>query len=247
LLRKFIKKLFSGQNDFEPAAGYDLWSASYDDQPDNLILSLDELLFSRLLDLVSVENSIVADIGCGTGRHWPKILARNPKRLIGFDVSRGMLTALNRKFPGAETYLLRDELLNPIESDSCDILISTLAIAHMPNLDSLFKEWARVLKSDGQILITDFHPRALEMGSCRTFIHRGKKLAVKSFIYPVELVLAKARPIQLESIYFEELNVNESMKGYYERKNALSAYQRFLGIPLIYALILNKTHDLPKS
>jgi SAM-dependent methyltransferase len=247
LLRKFIKKLFSGQNDFEPAAGYDLWSASYDDQPDNLILSLDELLFSRLLNLVNVENAIVADIGCGTGRHWPRILTGNPKRLVGFDVSRGMLTALNGKFPGAETYLLRDESLNPLESNTCDILISTLAIAHMPNLDSLFKEWARVLKPGGQILMTDFHPRALELGSRRSFTYNGKKLAVKSFIYPVKLVLSKAQPMQFESVYFEELNVDESMKEYYERKNAMPAYERFLGIPLIYGLILKKKHDLPKS
>lgn len=247
MLRKFIKKLFSGQNDFEPAAGYDLWSASYDDQPDNLILSLDELLFSRLLNLVSLESTVVADIGCGTGRHWPKIRAGNPKRLIGFDVSRGMLTALNGKFPGSETYLLRDELLKPLESNTCDILISTLAIAHMPNLDGLFREWSRVMKPEGQILITDFHPQALEMGSRRSFIHKGKKLAVKSFIYPVSLVLAKAQPMQLECVYFEELNVDESMKSYYERKNAMAAYERFLGIPLIYGLILKKNHDLPKS
>jgi ubiquinone/menaquinone biosynthesis C-methylase UbiE len=246
LLRKIIRKLFSGQNEFEPSRGYDLWSASYDDQPDNLILYLDDRLFSRLRKMVKLDSTVIADIGCGTGRHWSDILEANPRQLIGFDVSRGMLTALNRKFPGAETHLLRDQSLNPLEAGSCDLLISTLAIAHMPNLESVFTEWARVLKPDGQILITDFHPQALKMGSRRSFNHEGRKLAVKSFIYPVDMVLAKAQTVNLGCEYLEEQKVDESMKSYYERKNAMHAYDRFFGIPIIYGLILKKIHALPK-
>ena len=197
--------------------------------------------------MVRVENAIIADIGCGTGRHWPEILAGNPCQLIGFDISRGMLTALNKKYPGAETYLLRDQLLNPLAAGYCDILISTLAIAHMPSLESIFSEWARVLKPGGEILLTDFHPQALKMGSRRSFSHEGKKLAVKSFIYPVEMIREKAQSMQLSCVYLEEQKVDGSMKAYYERKNALYAYEKFFGIPIIYGLILKKNHALPKS
>jgi len=247
LLKKFINRLFSGRKEFEPVRGYNLWSDSYDDQPDNLILSLDDLLFRRLTGSVKIEGAVIADIGCGTGRHWETIFSRHPAHITGFDVSQGMLTVLIKKFPGAETYLLRNENLAPLQTGACDILISTLAIAHMPNLRSVFIEWARVLKPGGQILVTDFHPRALEMGSRRSFNYQGKKLAVKRFIYPVEMVLAQASQAHLECQYLEELKVDESMKGYYEKKNALQAYDRFYGVPIIYGLILKKNHAFSKS
>ena len=55
---------------------YDLWSENYDMQPGNLMLDLDEILFSKLLTTLEIKNKDIADIGCGTGRHWTKILKK---------------------------------------------------------------------------------------------------------------------------------------------------------------------------
>ena len=56
-----------------PETAYDLWSEKYDHQPDNLMLALDEEIFSALLEGLNLQNKIIADIGCGTGRHWKNI------------------------------------------------------------------------------------------------------------------------------------------------------------------------------
>jgi ubiquinone/menaquinone biosynthesis C-methylase UbiE len=83
------------------AEAYDLWSGSYDHQPGNLMLDLDENIFTDLLSGIHLHHKIIADIGCGTGRHWQKLYEKNPALIIGFDLSAGMLQQLKQKFPGA--------------------------------------------------------------------------------------------------------------------------------------------------
>ena len=69
----------------DPIEAYDLWSSEYDDQPGNLMLDLDELIFSHFLDSIDIKSKIVYDIGCGTGRHWKKIMDQQPGKLVGFE------------------------------------------------------------------------------------------------------------------------------------------------------------------
>src|SRR5436190_1435686 len=81
----------------EPAAAYDLWAATYDEQPCNPILHLDGILFRRLLATVDLPGRTIVDIGCGTGRHWAEVLHQKPAALSGYDVSAEMLKRLLRK------------------------------------------------------------------------------------------------------------------------------------------------------
>lgn len=128
----FSDEFFASKNK-QPRAAYNMWAQDYDNQPDNLMLALDEEIFSTLLNDVNLSNKIIADVGCGTGRHWKKIFNKNPKQLIGFDVSEGMIKILQQKFPAAETHLLMNDTLNQLKNESCDAIISTLTIAHIKN------------------------------------------------------------------------------------------------------------------
>src|SRR6185312_10935044 len=155
--RRLSKYLFPIK-ETAPEPAYDLWSESYDAQPDNLMLALDEDVFSKLISNSSFEGKIVVDVGCGTGRHWRKIMDKKPARLIGYDVSEGMLQMLKQKFPGAETHKLQDDHLTGLENNGCDVIVSTLALAHILHPENAFNEWYRVLKPGGEIIITDYHP-----------------------------------------------------------------------------------------
>jgi ubiquinone/menaquinone biosynthesis C-methylase UbiE len=125
-----IRKIFVPSNrvqsDVDPAVAYDIWAKTYDNQPHNLMLHLDEQVFSELLLGMDLHEKHVIDVGCGTGRHWKTILSQKPVRLQGFDVSANMLHALKQKFPSAETVHTNDELLDTVESHSVDVIISTL-------------------------------------------------------------------------------------------------------------------------
>jgi ubiquinone/menaquinone biosynthesis C-methylase UbiE len=238
-LRQYIRP--SLRKESEPAAAYDIWALSYDHQPDNLMLALDEELCGGLLARTFVTRRVIVDIGCGTGRHWKKLFDRQPSRLIGYDVSAGMLDILRQKHPQAETYLLNDQHLPELAHASCDLVLSTLTVAHIPDLGAALTEWCRVLKPGGQMIITDYHPTALIKGGQRTFRKDDKVIAIKNHIYPVREVLAMAHASGLEKLSLTETRIDDTMRSYYEKQNALSVFNRFRGVPIIYGIHLKKT------
>jgi len=239
-LRQYIRP--SLRKESEPAAAYDIWALSYDHQPDNLMLALDEALCGGLLARTFVTGRVIVDIGCGTGRHWKKLFARQPSRLIGYDVSAGMLDILRDKHPQAETYLLNDQHLPELAYASCDLVLSTLTVAHIPDLGAALTEWCRVLKPGGEMIITDYHPTALAKGGQRTFKEGDKVIAIKNHIYPVQQVLAMTKALGLEELSLTETRIDDTMRPYYEKQNALSVFHRFRGVPIIYGIHLKKTN-----
>lgn len=230
--------------DMDIKNAYNLWSLNYDKQPNNLMLALDEALFDELLTDVSLYNKIIADIGCGTGRHWQKIYAKQPGKIIGYDVSEGMLSILKRKYPGAETYKLETNRLKDLPDNSCDIILSTLAIAHIKKIEDAFLEWARVLKPDGHIIITDYHPVALAKGGNRTFMHNGKQVAVKNYVHSIKKIENIIDKLNFEIVTFIEKKIDETVKSYYTKQNALHVFERFNGTPIIYGIHLMRRNEV---
>lgn len=239
-LKRRLSTYLPSAKETEPASAYNLWAASYDSQPDNLMLALDEQLFSGLLKNVDVHNKIVADIGCGTGRHWQKIMDKKPKKLIGFDVSKGMLQILQQKFPNAETHLLINDELQGLQNESCDLVFSTLTIAHIKNINKAIAEWCRILKPGGDMIITDYHPAALSKGGKRTFSYNRKTVAVKNYIHTIESLKDIAQQLGLQQIHLVEKSIDESAKPYYEKQNALTVFEAWKGMLIIYGLHLKK-------
>lgn len=238
-----FKKVFSGlfpKKDTDSRTAYDLWADTYDNQPGNLMLDLDEQVFSELLKAVDINGKQVADIGCGTGRHWPKIMDQNPARLVGFDVSEGMLNKLKKKFPGADTHLLGNENKLDLPGNSMDFLFSTLTVAHIPDFRSVLMEWIRVIKTGGDLIFTDYHPMILDKGGKRTFQHGGKYIAIENIVYPIELIRNLAPHIGLKEVHFIEKMVDESVRDYYDNGNALKVYETYKGLPVIYGIHFKK-------
>lgn len=224
----------------EPAEAYNLWSDDYDAQPGNLMLDLDEIVFSLLLNNLNIENKAVADIGCGTGRHWHKLLQRKPLSLTGFDVSQGMLAKLKEKFPKANVYQIYDDLFNDIPPESFDVLVSTLTIAHIQNIGQALNAWCTMLKKDADIIITDFHPKLLASGGKRTFRHNNRHTAVRNYVYHTHTIKNLLHEYGFITVAEEEFSIDETVKHYYEAQNALSVYQQFKGFPVIYGIHLRR-------
>jgi ubiquinone/menaquinone biosynthesis C-methylase UbiE len=237
-LKKYLRK------NIQPAAirergvveAYDIWAAEYDAQPGNLMLDLDELVFSELLHAIDIKNKDLADIGCGTGRHWPKIFNEDIKSLTGFDVSPGMLEKLREKFPSTENYVITDNNFLKIADNTYDIILSTLTVAHIENLDEALNSWSRILKNKGDIIITDFHPYALASGGQRTFKHNNTHIAVRNFVHTIDEIKAILLKNNFRVINEIEKRVDETVQHYYEAQNALHVYKNFKGFPIIYGI-----------
>jgi ubiquinone/menaquinone biosynthesis C-methylase UbiE len=244
-----IKNYISGRIFNRPVAekksadAYDLWSAEYDHQPGNLMLDLDEVLFSRLLDKIHIENKAIADIGCGTGRHWSKILKGKPLSLTGFDVSEGMLNKLREKFPDANVYKITDDLFKRIPNPPYDVIISTLTIAHIENLEQTLNAWCGILKTNAEIIITDFHPQMLAFGGKRTFKYKNMHLAVRNHVHHIDTIKNILAANGFRVVASDEFFIDETVKHYYDSQNASNVYEQFKGLPVIYGVYLKRGDD----
>ena len=130
--------------------GYDGWAAGYDGEPNGAFPLQDRVLFP-ILD--TLEPGVVVDAACGTGRTSRELLRRG-HRVLGFDLSPGMLERARANVPEAELAQASYTSL-PVEDDSADHVVCTLALSHLEDLGRFFAEAARVLKPGGHLVISD--------------------------------------------------------------------------------------------
>ena len=239
MFKALFRKLFN-TGDTPPQQAYNLWASVYDEQPGNLMLTLDEELFSAFLQTTDINNGIIVDIGCGTGRHWKKILEKDPKQLIGYDISAGMLQKLKIKFPEAITYQLSGNYLTHTPDSTADILISTLTIAHIKDAVIALSEWDRVVKPGGDIFISDYHPDILQKGGKRTFSHNNKTVSVKNYTHSIEKIKKTAAKLNWKQVQFTEIKIDEGVKHFYEKQAAGKVYEMYKDTPVIYGIHFKK-------
>ncbi len=240
-IKSFIRRNTGSITELASAEAYNLWAESYDEQPDNLMFYLDSQLFAGFLADIDLKDKTTADIGCGTGRHWPKLYHQHVGPLTGYDVSEGMLNRLHIKFPDADLVKIdSDDFLDDTPDGTYDVIISTLTIAHIENLPAALLEWCRILKPQADIIITDFHPLALAAGGKRTFAHHNKLIGVRNHVHQTEMIKSLFIKQGFEVVKEAETVIDTSVKHFYEKQNALHVYQKFEGKPMIYGIHLKR-------
>jgi ubiquinone/menaquinone biosynthesis C-methylase UbiE len=242
VLSRILRRMFRPRAlavEMDPTSGYDLWSSTYDLETENLLVALDDEMFGRMLQRVPVRGKVIADIGCGTGRHWKKIIDQQPAELVGYDVSRGMLAQLLRKYPQATVHRAAANQLSHTHDQSCDVVVSTLTLCHVPVVEAAFAEWSRVLRPKGEILMTDYHPASSANGNC-SFRRDGRLVTVKLYVHPVGAIKAAAAAQGLELLGLDEVVIDESMKRRYASRNMLPVFERMRGVPILYGVHLRK-------
>ncbi|WP_433271594.1 class I SAM-dependent methyltransferase [Actinosynnema sp. CS-041913] len=140
--------------------GYRVWSATYD-QPGNAAFDIDGPLVEEIVDALPV--GVALDAACGTGRH-ARPLAERGHRVIGVDGSPDMLARARERLPQGE-FLLGDLSRLPVGDAEVDLVVCGLALTHVPALDPVMAEFARVLRPGGHLVISDVHPEAVARGS----------------------------------------------------------------------------------
>lgn len=94
--------------------------------------------------------SLVADVACGTGDLCIE-LRKQRYRAIGFDLSAGMLSSARTKSPLAQA----DALRLPLKDACIDGITCGFALRNVADLDLLFEEMARVLRSGGRAALLE--------------------------------------------------------------------------------------------
>ena len=244
-IKNIIDKI--NRKPLEPRKAYDIWSETYDTESDNLVFKLEEEILDSLFKKTDLSGKLVLDYGCGTGRNWERLLSFHPENITGCDISPKMLEQLNSKYPAFDAYLIKKISSLPFKSGSFNFILSTLVIAQVNNLEEVFREWSRILKPGGKILLTDLHPAILSAGGKRTFEKDGRTYEVKNYIHPIEEIKNLCRKLNMDVAGFEERLISENSKGFYGGKNALHIYERFSGMPLVYGMLIEKQDEIIKS
>jgi arsenite methyltransferase len=119
----------------------------------------------------------VLDLGCGPAAHLMDLAARHPDcQFIGVDASPGMIAAAKANGPGAIDFRIDDMTeLSSVATGSIDVVISSMALHHLPDTAQLahcFAAVRRVLKPDGRLFIMDFG-RLRSLKSVDYFVRRA--------------------------------------------------------------------------
>ncbi|HJY02652.1 MAG TPA: class I SAM-dependent methyltransferase [Streptosporangiaceae bacterium] len=146
------------------ATVYEQVSAGYDADAGGGLFATDEPVVAEYL--ASREPGVALDAACGTGR-FAEFLARRGHRVIGVDSSPDMLAHARQRVPGAEFRVAELDRL-PLPEDSVDVIVCALALEHVPRLDPVLAEFARVLRPGGDLVISDIHHELLTRGSAMT-------------------------------------------------------------------------------
>jgi SAM-dependent methyltransferase len=140
---------------------YQQHSASYDAHAGGGLFAIDGPVVAACLD--GREPGVALDAACGTGR-FAEFLAQRGHQVIGVDSSPDMLAHARRRVPDGEFHVAELDRL-PLGDDSVDVIVCALALVHVPRLQPVLAEFARVLRPGGDLVISDLHHEHVTRGS----------------------------------------------------------------------------------
>lgn len=137
-------------------ARFDDRAATYDDSPMHRGLAAAVAAF---VDLAGVQAML--DVATGTGlvlRALRSLGADPAVRMVGVDLSPGMLAVARAALPGAEL-VVADAARLPLADSSVDLVTCVTALHLMPDVDAVLGEWTRVLRPGGRAVTATFGSR----------------------------------------------------------------------------------------
>lgn len=111
--------------------------------------------------LPEVRGRRVLDAGCGPGVYTEWLSVRGAQ-VTGIDASDSMVRLARKRLGDRAEIILAnmDMPLDFLESESFDIVLSALALDYVEDWNAIFREFHRVLKTGGHLVLSVGHPFA---------------------------------------------------------------------------------------
>jgi len=106
----------------------------------------------------------VLDAGCGPGS-FAALLIENGATVLAIDSSPEMVNLAKQNL-GDSAPVIEADLNRPldfIESDSFDVVLSSLVLDYIEDWESLFREFFRILHDNGRLVISIHHPFFMDL------------------------------------------------------------------------------------
>jgi malonyl-CoA O-methyltransferase len=213
--------------------GYRLWAPTYSDE--TAISFLENKLVGEMAP--SLEGKRLLDAGCGTGR---RLKGSGAREATGLDQSEEMLAACG-DLPRVE--LVHGDLRSlPFGERSFDVIWCRLVIGHLARIDRAYAEMARVADDGAIVIVSDFHPAAVEAGHRRTFRNGTDVIELEHWVHGHAKHIEAAEAADLTLLDIREAKIGDEVRPFYRAAGRLSSYARDIGLPVVLALSFRKTH-----
>lgn len=141
---------------------FDNISGNYDFLNHLLSLGIDILWRKKAIKLLKdLHPKLILDVATGTGDFAIEALKLNPDKVIGVDISEGMLevgrTKLKERNLDQKIELLfGDSEKLPFEENKFDAIIVAFGVRNFENLENGLAEMLRVVKPGGKVVVLEF-------------------------------------------------------------------------------------------
>lgn len=170
-----------GYDTVGPEQGYDEWAATYED-------TVPDLLDIRLLEQVDYINwpdiGRAIDLACGTGRIGAWLKSAGVSSVDGADAAAGMLEKARSR--GVYDRIEQCDLAStPFDAAAYDVSMAVLVDEHLPSLDGLYTEVARLTAEGGWFVIVGYHPHFMMLTGMPTHFARpdGQNVAIETYVH----------------------------------------------------------------
>ena len=201
---------------------YNQWSTIYDTNT-NRTRDLEAFAIRELLKDVRVNSSL--EVGCGTGKNT-LFLQHVSASHLAVDIAEDMLQqAINKVDAPHVRFQLADITRSwDFMQDKVDLVVFSLVLEHIADLEDVFQNLANVLPSGGLVYIGELHPFKQYAGTKARFEVDGIVKELVVFTHHVSDFVNTALAAGFELM---------EMKEYFDEgdKN---------GIPRIFALVFRK-------
>ncbi|MCW2763001.1 MAG: class SAM-dependent methyltransferase [Marmoricola sp.] len=155
----------------EVADRYDVWAKGYDDDLASWSYQAPGVVAETVVSR-HVDAGTVLDVGCGTGLVGRALRARGfAGQILGLDISQASLEVAQQggAYDSVEQANLQQRL--PFEDDSVDALVCVGVMTYLPEVETVWREFARVARPGGLVVATQredlWHTR-----SCQAVVDR---------------------------------------------------------------------------
>lgn len=111
-------------------------------------------MYNMLPDL---QGKTVLSLGCGSGEDCHYLAQHHTDKVVGIDITEGLIKAAEAAYPESEYHVMDMEHLE-FDDGSFDFAYSSLAIHYLEDWAQAFKEVYRVLKPGSFFLFSCGHP-----------------------------------------------------------------------------------------
>jgi len=197
----FLERIINEANSIITMAEYDKYADKYAERlkKKELFSYNTHIEIPNMLNcLGNIKNKIILDLGCGFGDQAQRYTKRGAKKVFGFDISKKLVKIANeRKIPNTEFKVGNLNSKLKYNNNSFDVVVASLSIHYVKNINQLFSEIQRVLKPKGIFCFSI--PNPVLSSGIRKF-----NTSNYDFVYITGIIKEKNKKKKLYGDYFTE-------------------------------------------